>query len=369
MKMKHGKLMAVLVSLFLFTIPGLRACTGITLTSKDGGIVVARTVEWALSDAQHNKLLVVPRNKAFRALTPEGNNGLRWMGKYGFVTLTAYGQPYGPDGLNEAGLYVGVYYLPGFAEYAVYDKATAAKSMSVGDFMQWMLSSFSTVDEILAALDKVVVVSVENKEFGGADLPFHFKIADPMGNSRVIEIVNKGEIKVYETYLGVITNSPTYDWHIINQRNYLNLTTYPNPSKTFGTYDLKPLGGGSGLIGLPGDFTPPSRFIRAAAFTASCRPLATSTDAVYESFRILDNFNIPLGAQVPREKLPDDIVSATQITTSSDLKNKVFYYHTMWNRQVRKIDLQAIDFSKVNEQVIDDDANKANNTKEIIISK
>lgn len=341
------------------------ACTGITLKSADGGVVVARTVEWALNDAQHNKILVVPRNKAFRGQTPQGYNGKSWTGKYGFVTLTAYGQPYGPDGLNEHGLYVGVYYLPGFAEYAVYDSTKANSSMSVGDLMQWMLSSFKTVDEAIAQLKTVTVVNVENKDFGGAELPFHFKICDPEGNSKIIELVNKGEVKIYEPYLGVITNSPTYDWHIINQRNYLSLSNQPSSSKTFESYELKPTGGGSGLIGLPGDFTPPSRFVRAAAFTASCRPLQNTTEAVFESFRILDNFNIPLGAQVPQKNLPQDIVSATQITSSSDLKNKVYYYHTMWNRQVRKIDLNAIDFSSIKEQYIDDDTSKSNTVKDV----
>jgi choloylglycine hydrolase len=341
------------------------SCTGITLKSKDGGIVVARTVEWALNDAQHNKILVVPRNKKFVGQTPEGNNGKRWDGKYGFVTLTAYGQPYGPDGLNEEGLYVGVYYLPDFAEYGIYDSTKSEKSMSVGDLMQWMLSSFKTVDEVIANLNTVLVVNVENKDFGGAALPFHFKIVDPSGNSKIIEIVNKGEVKVYDPYIGVITNSPTYDWHIINQRNYLNLSPIPNNSINLATYSLKPLGGGSGLIGLPGDFTPPSRFVRAAAFTASCRPLESSLDAVFESFRILDNFNIPLGAQVPKDHLPTDIVGATQVTSSSDLKNKVYYYHTMWNRQIRKIDLTAIDFASVSEQIIDDDASKTNSVKDV----
>ena len=341
------------------------ACTGITLKSRDGGVVVARTVEWALNDAQHNKLLVVPRNKQFRGQTPQGYNGKAWTGRYGFVTLTAYGQPYGPDGMNEAGLYVGVYYLPGFAEYAVYDSLTSGQSMSVGDLMQWMLSSFKTADEIIGELGSVIVVDVENKDFGGAELPFHFKIADPGGNSRIIEIVNKGEIKIYEPYLGVITNSPTYDWHIINQRNYLGLSTQPPATLKFDEYQLSPTGGGSGLIGLPGDFTPPSRFVRAAAFTASCRPLETAVDAVFESFRILDNFNIPLGAQVPKDHLPADIVSATQVTSSSDLKNKVYYYHTMWNRQVRKIDLNRIDFKTIREQIIDDDASKQNQIKDV----
>lgn len=354
--------MAILMLMFSTNV---FPCTGITLKSKDGGVVVARTVEWALNDAQHNKILIVPRNKKFKGQTPQGYNGKAWTGKYGFVSLTAYGQPYGPDGLNEEGLYVGVYYLPGFAEYAVYDSKNASKSMSVGDMMQWMLASFKTVDEVVANLKNVIVVNVDNKDFGGAELPFHFKIVDPSGNSKIIEIVNKGELKVYEPYLGVITNSPTYDWHIINQRNYLNLTVNPSKPMVFNDFELKPLGGGSGLIGLPGDFTPPSRFIRAAAFTASCRPLMSSVDAVLESFRILDNFNIPLGAQVPKEHLPTDIVSATQITSASDLKEKVYYYHTMWNRQVRKIELNKIDFANIKEQVIDDDTAKMNNIKDI----
>ena len=79
----------------------------------------------------------------------------------------------------------------------------------------------------------------------------------------------------------------------------------------------------------------------------------------------MDNFNIPLGAHIPKEHLPTDIVSATQVTSASDLKNKVYYYHTMWNRQVRKIDLKAIDFASVQEQIIDDDKLKNNAIKDV----
>lgn len=111
--------------------------------------------------------------------------------------------------------------------------------------------------------------------------------------------------------------------------------------------------------------TATSRFVRAASFTATCRTIETTLDAVFDSFRILDNFNIPLGAQVPKEHLPTYIVSATQVTYSSDLKNKVYYYHTMRNRQIRKIDLNAIDFSKVQEQINDDDALKIDTVKDV----
>jgi choloylglycine hydrolase len=267
--------------------------------------------------------------------------------------------------MNEEGLYVGVYYLPGFAEYAKYESDKSERSMSVGDLMQWMLSSITSVGEIKNAINEIIVVDVVNEDFGGASLPFHFKIADPTGESLVIEIVNNGEIKMYDPFLGVITNSPTYDWHLINLRNYLHLSPAPNSNITIDSLTLSPLGAGSGLIGLPGDFTPPSRFIKAAAYTASARQLQTSEDAVFESFRIMDNFNIPLGSVLPSEYIPGDIVSSTQITSSSDLKEKVYYYHTMWNRHVRKIDLKTIDFENVKEQVIDDDVDKRNDVKDI----
>jgi choloylglycine hydrolase len=193
--MKLIKIAFAFISLIILLNPiKVYSCTGITLKAKDGGYVVARTVEWALNDAQHNKILVVPRKKTFTGQTPEGYNGKTWIGKYGFVTLTAYNQKYGPDGMNENGLYVGVYYLPGFAEYSIYNPKDKAQSMSVGDLMQWMLSSFNNVDEILSELDKVIGVDVKNEEFGGAALPFHFKIADANGNSRIIEIVNKHKL-------------------------------------------------------------------------------------------------------------------------------------------------------------------------------
>lgn len=349
----------------LMAKPDVSACTGISLKSKDNGVVAARTVEWVLSDARHNRILIVPRNKTFQALTPKGTNGKKWNGTYGFVSLTAYGENFGPDGMNEEGLYVGLYYLPGFTGYAVYEPDKAAQSMSVGDLMQWMLSSCNSVKQVRDSLDKLIVVQVDNKSFGGAELPFHFKIADPTGASLVIEFVNNGEKRLYEPLLGVITNAPTYDWHMINLRNYLQLSADPQIPIQAGNISLSPLGAGSGLMGLPGDYTPPSRFIRAMALTASVRPLATSTDAVVESFRILDNFNIPLGAHVPAKKIPGDIVSATQITTACDLKEKVFYFHTMWNRMIRKIELGSIDFSVISETIIEDDIDKLNNISNI----
>lgn len=355
-----------MAALILLSQPVL-SCTGITLKSADNGVVVARTIEWQNGDADYGKILIVPRNKKFTALTPEGRNGKSWTGKYGFINVTCYNQPYGPDAVNEEGLYVGYYYFTGYGSFANYDPAQKDQSLSIGDFMQWMLSSFKTVDEVLANIDKVKVIKVVSPDYGGVELTFHIKIADATGNSRIIEIVNNGEVKIYQPYMGgVIANAPFYDWHILNQGNYIGLSPEEEKPLQIGSYTVKPYGHGSGLRGLPGDMSSPSRFVRAAAFTATVRPLATATDAVAESFRILDNFNMPIGSQLPTEKIPKGLVANTQITTSHDLVNRVFYYHTMWNRQTRKIDLKKINFETIKEQIVyDDDAQKKDNVKDV----
>ena len=341
------------------------ACTGISLKARDGSVIAARTVEWALSDASHDRLAIFPRDHEFTGQTPDGKNGMRWRGKNGFVSLMAYGQPYGPDGMNEQGLYVGMYYFPDFASFAAYDPALSDKSLSVGDFMQWMLSSFSTVKEVRENIANVRVVNVQDPRFGGAPLPFHWKIADPSGEAIIIEIVDQGTVKIYDAFLGVVANSPQYDWHLTNLRNYIGLSPAPQKPISVDKLKLSPLGGGSGLIGLPGDFTPPSRFVRAAAFTASVRPLPTAEDAVFEAFRLLDNFNIPVGATAAPNQIAQDIESATQITTASDLKNRVLYFHTMSDRQIRRLDLKAIDFSAKDLRIIYEGAGRKQSIRDI----
>jgi choloylglycine hydrolase len=177
-------------------------------------------------------------------------------------------------------------------------------------------------------------------------------VVEPGGSAIVVEYL-KGELKIFEAKLGVITNAPTYDWHEINLRNYLNLSHVALPSKKIEEMDFAPLGGGSGMIGLPGDFTPPSRFVRALAFTQTARPTPTGGETVYELFRILDNFNVPLGsAEGEGKSSTKGMRSSTIWTTAWDTKNLVLYYHTQNNRRVRKVDISKVDFGSMRGQVL-----------------
>jgi choloylglycine hydrolase len=117
------------------------------------------------------------------------------------VSLAAYGQEFGPDGMNEHGLYVGMYNFPDFASFAIYDKQQADRLMSVGDLMQWMMSSFRTVREGSENLARVRIVNVHDPRFGGAPLPFHWKVADPSGEAILIEAVDQGTVKIHDAFL------------------------------------------------------------------------------------------------------------------------------------------------------------------------
>ena len=117
-------------------------------------------------------------------------------------------------------------------------------------------------------------------------------------------------------------------------------------------------GAGSGFLGLPGDVTPPSRFVRAAFYQTSAPQQATALETVLQGFQILNNFDIPVGIEFPLGQVPSDIPSATQWTSATDMVNRIIYFRTMYNSAIRSIDLRAIDFSSVHYQAVPMDVTK-----------
>ena len=319
-------------------------CTGITLKAEDGAVVFGRTLEWGSFDL-HSRIVIVPRGYEFKALMPDGKPGHTWKATYGAVGLDAVEKDFIVDGMNEKGLAVNVFYHPGYAEYPNYDPAKAAKSVGSLDVCQYLLTTCATVEEVRKAIAAVRTVGVVEPAIGIAP-PVHLMVTEPSGKAIVIEFA-KGEVQIYDAPLGVITNAPTYDWHVTNLRNYLNLSPVALPSKKIEDLNFAPLGGGTGMIGLPGDFTPPSRFVRAVAFSKSARRTDTGAETMYEIFRILDSFNVPLGAaEGEGETKTKGMRSSTIWTTAYDTKNLVLQYHTQNNRRVRQIDMKKIDFAK-----------------------
>ena len=325
----------------LGSVNAARACTGIQLTASDGTVIHARTLEFGV-DLESN-VLFVPRGYARVGATPEGDNGLRWTTKYASVGPNGVGVPYLFDGLNEKGLAVGTFYFPNSPDYPPYEKSKADKTLASWEVNSWILENFATVDEVKAAVDSIVVPAVVFKAWNYA-LPLHYIVHDASGQCIVIEPCD-GRLKVFDNPLGVLTNSPTFDWHMTNLRNYVNLSPTNLPSKRLGSVLFNPTGQGSGMLGMPGDYTPPSRFVRAVMFSKNVYPVKTGREVVLQAFHILNNFDIPDGVARDRKKdvhgnPPADY---TQWTSVNDLKAKRFYFKTHKNNQIRVVDLMKMD--------------------------
>ncbi|MBD5401081.1 linear amide C-N hydrolase [bacterium] len=332
---------ALLMGLALVHANRADACTGITLKSGDGSTVVARTIDWS-GTTMNNIYVVAPRNHSFRATTPAGENtGLEFTTKYGYVGLGMEEADYVVDGMNEAGLVAELFYFPAYGEYKSFNRDNADRTIGDLQLVSWLLASFSTVDEVQQAVRGVDVVNI----YPGAST-VHWRITDATGRQVILEIVD-GEPKFYESEIGVLTNSPGYPWHIANLNNYVNLMPGTAGPTKLGPLTLRAFGSGSGFHGIPGDFTPPSRFVRAAFLSSFNIPMPTGYDAAMHSFHILNNFDVPLAAQYSVGAKMPDMPSATQWTVSIDMGGRMIYYRTMYNSTIRSINMGNIDFDTV----------------------
>ena len=316
------------------------ACTGITLTSVDSCTVMARTIEWGGSDL-NSQYVVVPRGHVGQSYTPTGVDGMKFSARYGYVGLAVEQKEFVAEGLNEAGLSAGLFYFPGYGKYEDYDEHEKDCSIADLQLVSWLLGHCATVEEVVAAMDSLHVIAIDPRAS-----TVHWRFADVTGRQVVLEIID-GKKHFYENRLGVLTNSPGFEWQITNLNNYVNLFPGSAPAQELGGVRLAQFGAGSGFLGIPGDVTPPSRFVRAAFYQATAPVPATALDAVLGAFQILNNFDIPIGIEFAAGKIPVDIPSATQWTSATDVRNRVVYYRTMWNSRIRCIDLKCIDFATV----------------------
>lgn len=312
-------------------------CTGIRLTAEDRTVVNGRTMEFGFD--LESEVMVSPPGYRRTGITPNVGSGLAWTANYASVGANAFDMDVLVDGLNEKGLSAGLFYFPGFAGYMPYERADADRTIAPWQLVSWMLDLFDTVAEVRAGIETIVVPNVRLK---GHALEAHFVVHDASGACIAIEYVG-GKLNIHENQLGVITNSPTFDWHMTNLRNYVNYSFNNVEPVQLGPVTLTPFGQGSGMIGIPGDVTPPSRFLRAAAYSQSVLPSATGTDAVLTAFHLLNNFDIPMGAVREKDEDGKLVCDYTLWTCVNDLGAKQFYFRTHENSQIRMVDLMARD--------------------------
>lgn len=338
--MKRFILLACMI-MGAFLAPRAHACTGITIHTVDQHPITARTIEWA-STPLTTMYVVVPRGQEQRSFLPDGTmQGMSFTAKYGYVGIAVEESAFVMEGINEAGLGAGLFYFPQYGEYAPYDPL--AKDISISDMqlVAWILSRFATINELKAGISDIRVIATDPRAS-----TVHWRVTEPSGRQVVIEIIDQ-QIRFYDNPLGVLTNSPEFTWHLTNLNNFVNLSAGSVNHRQVGTLLLNAFGGGSGLHGLPGDMTPPSRFIRAAFFQSTAPRLADEDATVMQAFHLLNNFDIPVGVQFANPREVPNMPSATQVTIASDLYNQRLYYRTMYDASIRCIDLKDINFKRV----------------------
>ena len=318
----------------------LYACTGLQVKTEDGVYISGRTLEFGIF--LPTSVISVPRDYSFVGQVPKGE-GKKWITKYASIGIIIADNEVILDGINEEGLSAGMFYLPAYATYSDTTNKNQNISMSASDFNQWILSQFKNVDEVKKAVlnNEAAISKVLTPGFPPKVQPFHFLISDKSGKSIVIEPID-GKFKVYDNPVGVLTNAPTFDWHMTNLKNYVNLRPVnAKPVKINGeTFDA--LGQGTGMLGLPGDFTPPSRFVNAVAFSATAIAEKNAEQGVYQVFHLLNNFDIPVG--IARTVHKGVIYSDyTMLTTVRDSKNLRFYYKTYEDQTIKMLDLKQMD--------------------------
>ena len=295
------------------------ACTGIALKAKDGSFVQGRTIEWG-SGALVSEYAVVPRGHEIVARTMD-TECMRFTAKYGFVGLSVMQPEFMVEGMNEKGLSAGLFYFPGYGKYADLDMGNKGRSVPDLQFVSWLLSSFSTVEEVKAHVNDVIVVPMTKDN---AASTVHWRVADASGAQIVIEIVNGGEVQVFDNPVGVLTNSPGFQWQLTNLNNYVNL--YPGNAESW-----------------------------------------KMGDATLSSlFHLLNNFDVPVGVEHKAGECPD-MPSATQWTAVSDMTGRKLYYKTAYNNTIRCLDLGKIDFGKVEYQAYPLDKEQVQPVEEIVV--
>ncbi len=317
-----------------------RACTEARIKAEDGAVVIGRSMEFA--QPLDSNIVVQPRGQVNVSTLPDGRDGIKWTSKYGVMYLDGFGIDVAVDGMNEAGLSLGSLFFPGAARYQDMKGAKRSRTMVVNDLPLYILQNFATVDEVKEALPKLTVVGINTPALQNIVVPAHFSVYEPDGTGIIVEYTKDG-LNIYDS-VGIMTNSPAYPWHVTNLNNYVGLNSVNAEPIVVDGVSFAATGQGSGLNGIPGDPTPPARFVRAAAMAYLAAKTPNADGAVNLAVHILNTVDIPLGT-VRDFSDKESFGDYTQWIVVKDLANRVLYFRTYGNTALRSVDMKKFDMS------------------------
>ena len=298
-------------------------CTAVTYKTKD--FYFGRTLDYEYSYKE--EVTITPRNYEFKFRNEETISS-----HYAIIGMAyvADNYPLYYDAINENGLGMAGLNFVGNAYYN--DIQENKDNIAQFEFIPWILSQCSTTEEAKKLIEKINLI---NTPFNG-QLPLaqlHWIIADAE-ESITVEAVKDG-IKIYDNPVGVLTNNPPFDKQLFALNNYMNLSN-KSPKNTFATnLELQQYSRGMGAIGLPGDLSSQSRFVRASFIKMNSVSGKDENESVSQFFHILNSVDQQRGCC----ELEDGKYEITIYTSCCNATKGIYYYTTYDNHQITAVDM------------------------------
>lgn len=299
-------------------------CTSLTFQTKD--FYFGRNLDLEYNFGE--KIVVTPRQYPF--VFKFAGTLAQHYAIIGTAQITD-GCPLYAEAVNEMGLCLAGLNFPGNAVYA---KAPAEGKTNLAPFelFGFLLGSCATVQEAEEKLKTVCITHTAFKD-GYPVAPLHWHIADK-DRSLVLECTEDG-MHIYENPVGVLTNNPPFPFHLTNLQNYMHLTPNPPKNRFAPALDLSPYGLGLGAMGLPGDASPASRFVRAAFCKWNSEQPQSEEASVTQFFHILDNVAMVSGTV----RTPENKLDKTTYSSCINASRGIYYCKTYNNNQISAVRL------------------------------
>ncbi|MBQ8288265.1 MAG: choloylglycine hydrolase [Clostridia bacterium] len=249
------------------------------------------------------------------------------------MATVADGYPLYAEAANEHGLCIAGLNFPQNAFY--YPEASESRrNISPFELIPWLLCHCRSVAEVRELLTKTRLVAIPFSKILPLT-PLHWHIAD-RNASIAVEPTASG-LQIYDNPIGVLTNNPPFPFHRANLCRYMHLSPAPPRNHLRGIDGIAPFGAGMGAIGLPGDTSSPSRFVREAFLLHHSRPAEPADEdaCVNQFFHLLSAVEMVRGSVI----LGDGSLEFTRYSSCINADRGIYYYATYENRTIRAVEL------------------------------
>lgn len=265
-------------------------CTGLRFTDDQGNLYFGRNLD--VGQDYGEGVIITPRNYPLPYKFLDNTTTKKAVIGMGLVVdgYPSYFDCYNEDGLGIAGLN-----FPHFAKFS--DGPIDGKiNLASYEIMLWVTQNFTHVSEVKEALKNVNLVNEAiNKSFAVA--PLHWIISDS-DEAIVVEVSKQYGMKVFDDKVGVLTNSPDFNWQLTNLGNYTGLSPRDATAQSWNGQKVAPWGVGTGSLGLPGDSIPADRFVKAAYLNVNYPTAKGEKANVAKFFNILKSVAMIKGSVV-----------------------------------------------------------------------